>query len=319
MIEVQHLTKRYGIHTAVHDVSFSIQKGEIVGFLGPNGAGKSTTMNILTGYLSATEGTVVIDGVKLLEEPEECKKKIGYLPENPPLYGHLTVDEFLRFVADLKYVPRRRQKEHLESIMEKVGILHVRGRLVRNLSKGYKQRVGLAQALVGDPEILILDEPTIGLDPRQIIDIRTLIKDLGKDRTVILSSHILPEVSMVCKRVLIINNGVIVADDTPENLAKRLMGTNTLLLRIEGTREAVEKALSAVKEVQELEFRPSQEEGTVEVVAKAPEETDIRKAVFTACARAGLPILQMRSLDISLEDIFLQLVTQESQTKEAIA
>ncbi|MEM5948174.1 ABC transporter ATP-binding protein [Spirochaetia bacterium 38H-sp] len=316
MIKVQNLTKRYGSHTAVKDISFSIEKGEIIGFLGPNGAGKSTTMNILTGYLSATEGEVEIAGKKILEDPIECKKHIGYLPENPPLYMTFTAREYLDFVCDLKGINKKYKKEHIDTISEKVGITHVMNRLIKNLSKGYKQRVGLAQALIGDPDILILDEPTIGLDPRQILDIRSLIKDLGKEHTVILSSHILPEVSMVCKRILIINNGTLIADDTPEKLASRLSGSNKLLLRLEAKKEDVEKAFSEIKEIQNLNFKESQEENTIDVEVIANENTDIRKPLFYACANKNIPILTMRSLDVNLEDIFLHLITEENQEKE---
>ena len=313
MIEAKDLVKRYGPHTAVDHVSFKINQGEIVGFLGPNGAGKSTTMNILTGYLSSTEGTVTVDGMNILEQPLEVKKRIGYLPENPPLYPEMTVKEYLVFAGEIKKVPKEELNGRMEEVMQTVGISDVAGRLVKNLSKGYKQRVGLAQAMIGKPDILILDEPTAGLDPKQILEIRHLIKELGKEHTVILSSHILPEVSAVCKRVLIMNEGKIVADDTPENLAKRLLGGSHLLLRVDGSEAQVESALKKISDLQNLFFRESQEAGTVEVVAEAAKDRDIRRDVFKALSASGLPILMMRSLDMSLEEIFLHLTTKEEE------
>jgi len=317
VIEATNLVKRYGPHTAVDHASFKIERGEIVGFLGPNGAGKSTTMNILTGYLSSTEGTVTVDGMNILDHPIEAKKKIGYLPENPPLYPEMTVKEYLSFAGEIKKVPSAELPARMERIMETVGIADVAGRLVNNLSKGYKQRVGLAQAMIGDPEILILDEPTAGLDPKQILEIRDLIIKLGRDHTIILSSHILPEVSAVCRRILIINEGRIVADDTPDNLAKRLLGGSHVLLRIDGGRDAVEKALRAVPAVRSVEFRESQEPGTVEAVAASDRDADIRRDVFRSLSSAGLPVLMMRSLDMSLEEIFLHLTTKEEEAAKS--
>jgi ABC-2 type transport system ATP-binding protein len=317
VIEATNLVKRYGPHTAVDHASFKIERGEIVGFLGPNGAGKSTTMNILTGYLSSTEGTVTVDGMNILDHPIEAKKKIGYLPENPPLYPEMTVKEYLSFAGEIKKVPSAELPARMERIMETVGIADVAGRLVKNLSKGYKQRVGLAQAMIGDPEILILDEPTAGLDPKQILEIRDLIIKLGRDHTIILSSHILPEVSAVCRRILIINEGSIVADDTPDNLAKRLLGGSHVLLRIDGGRDAVEKALRSVPAVRSVEFRESQEPGTVEAVAESDRDADIRRDVFRSLSSAGLPVLMMRSLDMSLEEIFLHLTTKEEEAAKS--
>jgi ABC-2 type transport system ATP-binding protein len=311
VIEVTNLVRRYGPHTAVDHASFKIEKGEIVGFLGPNGAGKSTTMNILTGYLSSTEGTVKVGGLDILEHPTEIKKKIGYLPENPPLYPEMTVTEYLSFAGEIKKIPGKEKKDRMNRIMGTVGIADVGGRLIKNLSKGYKQRVGLAQAMIGDPEVLIMDEPTAGLDPKQILEIRDLITELGKDHTIILSSHILPEVSAVCKRVLIINRGIIVADDTPENLAKRILGGSHILLRLDGSQDAVSAALRKIPSVLKVEFRESQEPGTCEVVAEAAQETDIRRDIFRVLSGASIPILMMRSLDMSLEEIFLNLTTKE--------
>ncbi len=313
MIEAKDLVKRYGPHTAVDHATFKIERGEIVGFLGPNGAGKTTTMNMLTGYLSSTEGTVTVDGMNILEHPLEVKKRIGYLPENPPLYPEMTVREYLQFAGEIKKVPKQELAKRIDEVMHTVGITDVAGRLVKNLSKGYKQRVGLAQAMIGKPDILILDEPTAGLDPKQILEIRQLIKDLGKTHTVILSSHILPEVSAVCKRVLIINQGKIVADDTPENLAKRLLGGSHLQLRVDGSVQQVEGVLRKIPAVKNLSFKESQEPGTVELVVESDKDADIRRDVSKALGSAGLPILMMRSLDMTLEEIFLHLTTKEEE------
>jgi ABC-2 type transport system ATP-binding protein len=313
MIEVTNLVRRYGPHIAVDHANFKIEKGEIVGFLGPNGAGKSTTMNILTGYLSSTEGIVKVNDMDILEYPSEVKKIIGYLPENPPLYMDMTVKEYLSFTGDIKKIPKSEKKDRMNRIMATVGIEDVSKRLIKNLSKGYKQRVGLAQAMIGDPQVLVMDEPTAGLDPKQILEIRALITELGKDHTVILSSHILPEVSAVCKRVLIINRGVIVADGTPENLAKRLLGGSHILLRVDATGPEVSKALKTVSAIQNIELRESQEPGTSELVAEAAPDVDIRRDIFKALSLANLPILMMRSQDMSLEDIFLNLTTEEAK------
>jgi len=310
VIEVTNLVRCYGPHIAVDHASFKIEKGEVVGFLGPNGAGKSTTMNILTGYLSPSNGTVRIDDQDILEHPAEIKRKIGYLPENPPLYQDMTVKEYLSFSGEIKGIPRKEKTGKMNRIMETVGVADVSGRLIKNLSKGYKQRVGLAQAMIGDPQVLILDEPTAGLDPKQILEIRDLIIELGKDHTVILSSHILPEVSAVCKRVLIIDKGRIVADDTPENLSKRILGGSHIVLRLDAAKEAVSGVLEKVPQVKKLEYRESQEDGTVELVAEAEGEIDIRRDLFRAFSAASIPILMMRSMDMSLEDIFLNLTKE---------
>ena len=316
VIEVTNLVRRYGKHVAVDHASFKIEKGEIVGFLGPNGAGKSTTMNILTGYLSATEGIVKIDDQDILEYPTEIKRKIGYLPENPPLYQDMTVKEYLSFTAEIKGIPAIERKDKMNRVMETVGVQDVSKRLIKNLSKGYKQRVGLAQAMIADPQALVLDEPTAGLDPKQILEIRDLINELGKDRTIILSSHILPEVSAVCKRVLIINKGRIVADDSPENLARHILGGRHIHFRLDASETAVRGALEKISSLKELEFRDSQENGTVEVIAEAEGDIDIRRDLSRALAAAGIPILMMRSMDMSLEDIFLNLTTKEEASPD---
>ncbi|NQT59407.1 MAG: ATP-binding cassette domain-containing protein [Bacteroidetes bacterium] len=311
MIQVEHLTKKFGRIVAVDDISFKIEKGEIIGFLGPNGAGKSTTMNILTGCLSASEGKAMINGINILDEPSKVKKMIGYLPEQPPLYGEMTSKEFLRTVCDLKSIPGAERKNEIARVMEKVGITDVSGRLIRNLSKGYRQRVGLAQAMIGKPPIMILDEPTVGLDPGQIIGIRNLINDLGKDHTVILSSHILSEVQAVCERVMIIAKGKIIASDTPENLSQHLFGTNRLFVSTAANREAVEETVKSIPNIVEYQIEESEEPGAVNVKMKAAENADIRKAVFSAFAAANQPLLMMRPIDMSLEEIFLDLTRAE--------
>jgi gliding motility-associated transport system ATP-binding protein len=311
MIQVEHLTKKFGRIVAVDDISFKIEKGEIIGFLGPNGAGKSTTMNILTGCISASKGKAMIAGIDILEDPAKVKKMIGYLPEQPPLYGEMTAKEFLRTVCDLKKIPKVERKDEIIRVMEKVGITDVSGRLIRNLSKGYRQRVGLAQAMIGKPPILILDEPTVGLDPGQIIGIRNLINDLGKEHTVILSSHILSEVQAVCERVMIIAKGKIIASDTPGNLSKHLFGTNRLFVSVAAEREAVEETVKSLSDIVEYQIEEGEEAGSVSVKMKAVENTDIRKAVFSAFAAANQPLLMMRPIDMSLEEIFLDLTRAE--------
>lgn len=314
MIQVQNVTKRYGQHVAVDNVSFEVKKGEILGFLGPNGAGKSTTMNILTGYISATEGSVRVDGMDIMEEPVEVKRRIGYLPEFPPLYVDMTVEEYLDFVYDIKKTGLARDKqrqEDMDRILELTKIQDMKGRLIKNLSKGYKQRVGLAQALIGDPQVLILDEPTVGLDPKQIIEIRSLIKKLGREHTIILSSHILPEVSAVCERVIIINDGRIVASDTMENLSRGLDNKNRLLLRVAGSENSALKAIKAVDGVKYAEAQGVKETDTVDILVEA--DMDIRRPLFNALARAQYPILMMRPLDMSLEDIFLRVTAGDKE------
>lgn len=307
MIEVRNLTKTYGHHHAVDNISFKVEDGEVLGFLGPNGAGKTTTMNILTGYISATSGQALIDGVDILDDPEDVKKKIGYLPEFPPIYTEMTVMEYLDTVSKLKKVKESERKRMIESVMEVTRIADMRGRLIANLSKGYKQRVGLAQALVGDPKILILDEPTVGLDPKQIIEIRSLIKGLGKKHTIVLSSHVLSEVSAVCERVIIINKGKIVASDTPENLSKQLQGANRLQIRIAAPEKQAIKIIRDIPGIISVQFQGEREKGTSDLIVETGSELDVRKTVFNGVARSGYPILMMRPLDMSLEEIFLKV------------
>lgn len=317
MIEVTNLTKRYGSHVAVNHLSFRVEKGQIYGFLGPNGAGKSTTMNILTGYLAPTEGTVTIGGTDIQKEPEEAKKKIGYLPEIPPLYTEMTVEEYLKFAAELKKLPRAERKEQVEQVMEMTQITDMRGRLIRNLSKGYRQRVGLAQAILGNPEVIILDEPSVGLDPKQIIEIRDLIRKLGENHTVILSSHILSEVSAVCDHIMIISHGQLVASDSPEGLQKLMSGTPELLLTVKGDYEAVKDALAGTADVDIVENLGETEEHCVKIRITAKENADIREDVFYVLAAAKLPILEMNKEQKSLEDIFLELTSSTGEEEKA--
>jgi ABC-2 type transport system ATP-binding protein len=306
MIEVKNLSKRYGNNLAVKDVSFSIKEKEIVGFLGPNGAGKSTIMNILTGYLSLTSGSVSVGGFDVLENPEQAKRHIGYLPEQPPLYQDMTVREYLNFIYDLKQVKFPR-KPHIDEICKLVHINHVEKRLIKNLSKGYRQRVGIAQALVGNPDVLILDEPTVGLDPKQIIEIRKLIAGLGKHHTVILSSHILSEIQAVCKRILIINNGEIVADDTATNLSYNLSEKHALHLRIQGPEDGVKKLLSAIKGVASVTSLGAIEDGSFDYEVDPVEGADIRREIFARLSDRNWPILEFSSSELSLEQIFLRM------------
>lgn len=315
MIEIQNLTKSYGQIKAVDDISFTVEKGEILGFLGPNGAGKSTTMNILTGFLSSTSGSVKVCGYDVMEDPYEVKKRIGYLPELPPLYMDMTVNEYLNFVSQIKYVEKKVRKSQLSDIMELVKIYDVKDRLVKNLSKGYKQRVGLAQALVGNPEVLILDEPTVGLDPKQIIEIRKLIKALGKQHTIILSSHILPEVSAVCEKVVIINKGKIVAIDAPENLAKGFTEASKISVTVDGSKNQVLNAIKDLYGVKLAEVNIEKEHDIVNYFIECEKDVDVRRPLFFAMSKLGYPILEMKSLDMTLEDIFIQLTTKE---KEAV-
>lgn len=310
MIEVSHLTKRYGSKVAVDDVSFEVHDGEILGFLGPNGAGKSTTMNMLTGYLSSNEGTIKIAGIDILEDPLVAKRHIGYLPEQPPLYLDMTVKEYLDFIYDLKGCKLNR-KAHIEEICGLVKISNVYQRVIKNLSKGYRQRVGFAQALVGNPDVLVLDEPTVGLDPKQIIEIRTLIKHLGKKHTVILSSHILPEVQSVCERIIIINQGRIVADDTETNLSKNLSGQHRIVARIAGPEESVQRAVEGISGVTAVTPLGPKEPGSFDFQIETSEGKDARRPLFTVLADRRWPLLALDAGEMTLEDIFLRLTSDD--------
>ncbi len=311
MIKVQNLTKQYGSHRAVDNISFEVGKGEILGFLGPNGAGKSTTMNILTGYLSATNGTVTINGHDILEKPNAAKASIGYLPEVPPLYPDMTVREYLNFMCDLKKCALPRQR-HIAEICKVMKIEDVYNRLIKNLSKGYKQRVGMAQALIGNPPVLILDEPTVGLDPNQIIEIRSLIKTLGKHHTVILSSHILPEVEAVCDRIVIINNGKIVADDRTEDLAVKLSEDRRLMVSIDGPEKEVADLIRGIAGVEEVTVMSNKATGVSDYAILVTEGADIRRDLFTRLAQREWPLLSSKSMALTLEDIFINLTVKEN-------
>lgn len=313
MIEVKNLVKKYGPKCAVDDVSFTVRDGEILGLLGPNGAGKSTTMNIMTGYLSATSGTVTISGYDILDNPEEAKKHIGYLPEIPPLYTDMTVLEYLNFVYDLKGVNGKKRAKHIEEIMEAVKICDVKNRVISNLSKGYKQRVGLAQAMVGSPEVLILDEPTVGLDPMQIIEIRSVIKKLGKNHTVILSSHILQEVQAICDRVVIINNGKVAAIDTPSNLARSISNENKFMLRIAGDERTILDVLEKIEGIKNIKSLGRKERESIDFIIETLPNIDVRPEIFRAMAENNLPILTMQTVDLSLEDIFIEVTENNRQ------
>lgn len=306
MIEVKNLTKCYGKYLAVDNLSFTVEKGQIYGFLGPNGAGKSTTMNIMTGYLGATKGEVLIDGHDILKEPEEAKQCIGYLPEQPPLYLEMTVMEYLRFAAELKKIPKEDMEIQIEKAMRLTRLSDVRGRLISNLSKGYKQRVGLAQAILGFPEIIILDEPTVGLDPKQIIEIRELIRKLAKEHTVILSSHILAEIREVCDYILIIARGKLVASDTPENLENSMSGTGHIEIEVRREQKEVERVLDRIDQVKRVEYTLL-EDGTVRAQIEAKGSGDIRERIFHAFADQKMPLLTLKLNKSTLEEIFLEL------------
>ncbi|HKM00164.1 MAG TPA: ATP-binding cassette domain-containing protein [Mobilitalea sp.] len=318
MIEVSNLVKRYGDHIAVDHLSFTVEKGQVLGFLGPNGAGKSTTMNIITGYISATEGTVAVNGLDVYEEPEEVKKMIGYLPEFPPLYPDMTVAEYLSFVADIKRVKKNEKKQMIADIMDSTKITPMAERLIKHLSKGYKQRVGLAQAIMGYPELIILDEPTVGLDPKQINEIRDLIRELSKNHTIILSSHIMQEVSAVCDTILIIDKGKLVLIDKPEKLSEHFGDTGGLNLTVRGNKEVVLAALNKIDLITKVEEKESIEEGDVNLIVYCNDKVDIREKVFYAMCEAGTPILEMNTLRMSLEDIFLRVTDNAEKHDDEI-
>ena len=315
MIEINHLVKKYGSHVAVDDLSLTVEPGKIYGFLGPNGAGKSTTMNIITGYLAAPSGEVKINGFDVLKQPEEAKKCVGYLPELPPLYMDMTVKEYLDFVAELKKIEKSLRTGYVKEAMKITKTEEVSGRLIRNLSKGYRQRVGFAQAVLGYPEILILDEPTVGLDPKQIIEIRDLIKELGKKHTIILSSHILSEISAVCDHVFIISHGKLVASDSTENLLERMTGAQEIELLVKAEEDTAETAIREVAQVERCEKTESKEDGAVQLLVTAKKDADVREAIYHTCVEHHMPILEMKAASKSLEDVFLELTSQEGGTK----
>ena len=308
MIEVKNITKKYGSFTAVDNISFKIEEGEIIGLLGPNGAGKSTTMNMITGYIEPTEGEIKVDGYDISKKPKKAKAQIGYMPEGVPLYSDLTVKEFVTYMAELKKVDRKTRKEKVEKIIEQTGLKDVEKKLTRNLSRGYKQRVSMAGALVGEPKILILDEPTVGLDPKQITEIRSLIKELGKTHTIILSSHILSEVSQICNKVIIINKGKIVAIDTPENLEKKVESNNTTYVTVEDTENKIETMKEKIPEIKDIKLIKENEDGTKEYVLESDKDVDLRKIVFNEFAKENITIFEMKKADTTLEDAFMKLI-----------
>ena len=308
MIEVKNITKKYGNFTAVDNINFKIEEGEIIGLLGPNGAGKSTTMNMITGYIEPTEGEISIEGYDISKKSKKAKAQIGYMPEGVPLYSDLTVKEFVTYMAELKKVDRKTRKEKVEKIIEQTGLKEVEKKLTRNLSRGYKQRVSMAGALVGEPKILILDEPTVGLDPKQITEIRALIKELGKTHTVILSSHILSEVSQICNKVIIINKGKIVAIDTPENLEKKVESNNTTYVTVEDTENKMETIKEKIPEIKEIKLIKENEDGTKQYVLESEKDVDLRKIVFNEFAKENITIFEMKKADTTLEDAFMKLI-----------
>ncbi len=313
MIEVKNVTKRFGDIVAVDDVSFRVEKGEIVGFLGPNAAGKTTTMRIITNYMPATSGTATVAGFDVFEDPMEVKRRIGYLPENPPLYLDMKVEDYLEFVAAINGVERNEIPKNVDRVIDLTSLHEMRGRLIKKLSKGFRQRVGLAQALIHDPEVLILDEPTVGLDPKQIIEVRELIKSLAHDHTIILSTHILPEVSMTSERVVIINRGRIVAEDTPENLVASLKSGETLHVQVEGAFDDVQEKLITIPGVATVSLDPEQPQaqGVCELRVDSEPGTDVRKEVAAAIVNGNWGLLELRPISLTLEDIFLELTTEE--------
>lgn len=313
VIEVKNVTKKYGKFVAVDDISFTINDGEIVGLLGPNGAGKSTTMNMMTGFIEQTEGRIIVDGYDMLKKPKKAKREIGYMPEGVPLYTDLTVKEFVNYMAEIKQVDRKIRKEKVEEIIEKTGLKEVSQKLIKNLSRGYKQRVSMAGALVADPKILILDEPTVGLDPKQITEIRNLIKELGKTHTVILSSHILSEVSQICNKVIIINKGKIVATDTPENLENKVTSNNSVYVMVEDPENKIKAATEKIKEIKKIELVEENEDGTKQYIIEANGDVDLRKTIFSKFAKENITIFEMKKADTTLEDAFMKLIEGGNQ------
>ncbi len=316
MIEVKGVTKKYGDFTAVENMNFNIKEGEIVGLLGPNGAGKSTTMNMLTGFIEPTEGEIIIDGFDMEKKPLKAKKQIGYMPEGVPLYNDLTVKEFVSYMADLKMVAKKDKKENIRKVIEQTNLTDVQNKLIRNLSRGYKQRVSMAGALVGEPKILILDEPTVGLDPKQITEIRALIKSLGNTHTIILSSHILSEVSQICEKVIIINKGNIVAIASPKELEEKVQRENSVIVTVEEKDKDIEKITKTIKGVKQIELVKDNEDGTKEYLIISEENIDIRKEVFEKYAKENITIYELKKQEATLEDAFMKLIEDNKEEEE---
>ena len=313
MIQVENITKKYGSFIAVKNISFEIEEGEIVGFLGPNGAGKSTTMNMITGFIEPSSGKIIVDGYDISKKPKKAKKQIGYMPEGVPLYGDLTVKEFVTYMAEIKGVDKKEKKEKVLKAIEETGLAEVQKKLTKNLSRGYKQRVSMAGALVGDPKVIILDEPTVGLDPKQVTEIRALIKELGKTHTVILSSHILSEVSQICNKVIIINKGEIVAIDSPENLEKKVVKDNSVYVTVEDPDNKMDTIKEKLEDVQEVKLITENEDKTKKYIISTDKEIDLRKNIFEILAKEGITIFEMKKADATLEDAFMQLIDTPSK------
>ena len=318
MIQVENITKKYGSFTAVNNINFEIEEGEIIGFLGPNGAGKSTTMNMITGFIEPTSGRIIVDGYDISKKPRKAKRQIGYMPEGVPLYSDLTVKEFVTYMAELKGVPKKERKEKVKKAIKETGLEDVENKLTRNLSRGYKQRVSMAGALVSNPKVIILDEPTVGLDPKQVTEIRVLIKELGKEHTVILSSHILSEVSQICNRVIIINNGQIVAIDTPENLEKKVVKDNSIYVTVEDTENKMETIKDKLTNVKEIKLITENEDKTKKYMITADSDVDLRKNVFETFAKEEITIFEMKKSDATLEDAFMQLIDTKKEDESSV-
>jgi len=316
VIQVEDITKRYGFITAVDKINFEIEEGEVVGFLGPNGAGKSTTMNMITGFIEPTSGRILVDGYDISKKPKKAKKQIGYMPEGVPLYGDLTAKEFVTYMAELKGVKKKERKAMVQKAIEETGLTEVQNQLTRNLSRGYKQRVSMAGALVSNPKVIILDEPTVGLDPKQVTEIRALIKELGKEHTVILSSHILSEVSQICNRVIIINKGKIVAVDTPENLENKVIKENAIYVTVEDSENKMDTIKNKLKDVEEIKLVAANEDKTKKYVITGKEDVDLRKHLFETFAKEGITIFEMKKANATLEDAFMQLINSENEKNE---
>lgn len=315
MIEVKNVTKKYGNTIAVDNISFDVKDGEIVGFLGPNGAGKSTTMNMITGFIEPTEGQIIVNGNDVSKKAKKAKKQIGYMPENVPLYHELTVKEFVSYMAELKFVKRKDRKEEVQKVIKETGLEEVQKKLIRNLSRGYKQRVSLAGALVGNPAVIILDEPTVGLDPKQITEIRNLIKELGKKHTIILSTHILSEASQICERVVIINQGKIVAIDTPENLEKETKEKNGIMLTVEDPKNKMKKIKEKIPEINSIELVKDNEDGTKQYIITSSKETDLRKKLFNILPKEDITIFELKKKESTLEEAFIKLIDTKDTAK----
>lgn len=313
MIKVENVTKKYGSFVAVDNISFEIGEGEIIGFLGPNGAGKTTTMSMITGFIEPTEGKIEIDGYDISKKAKKAKREIGYMPENVPLYNDLTVKEFVTYMAELKKVQSKQKKEEVQRVLKATQIDNVQNKLIKNLSRGYKQRVSMAGALVGNPKVVLLDEPTVGLDPKQVTEIRSLIKSLGKDHTVILSSHILSEISQICEKVIIINKGKIIAQDTPQNLEEKVSTENSLIVTVEDNENKFEEVIKNIKGVTAINLLNRNIDGTIKYSVKSTEEKDVRKDVFEAVAKNGITILEIKKAETTLEDAFINLINKKDE------